>query len=95
MNNSLNSYLMICNQDGDSRYRLNFENGYLTKREAEVLKYVIVGYSAKKIARILNLSNRTIEAYSNSIKMKFRCSTKAEVIFAAIKNGLAQQLNVF
>jgi DNA-binding CsgD family transcriptional regulator len=53
---------------------------YFTKREAEVLRLVVRGKTAKEIAIKLSLSPRTIETYLATIKIKTNSSTKSELI---------------
>lgn len=83
----------------DKRHHLEFEyifkDGYLTKREKEVLHYIILGYTAKRIARALGISFRTVENYINILKYKFRCDAKSELIEWVIKSGFVYQLNLF
>ena len=69
-----------------------FGNQYLTRREFEVLKYVILGYSAKKIGNLLQISSRTVEGYVDKLKEKLGCSGRGEISFIAIKSGL---INLF
>ena len=56
----------------------------LTTREKEILKYIILGYTAKKIGRTLNLSFRTVEKYIEILKIKFNCDSKSALIEDAI-----------
>ena len=72
-----------------------FENQYLTKREVEILKYVIWGYTAKRIGQSLNISFRTVEAYIDILKLKLYCHSKSEIIEKAIKIGLVQRLDIY
>lgn len=51
----------------------------LTKRELEVLKYILLGKTAKQIAKEINLSHRTIEEYTGKIKRKLQCHHKSEI----------------
>jgi DNA-binding CsgD family transcriptional regulator len=53
----------------------------LTPRETEVLNYVIQGLSAKKIARKINISHRTVEKYIENLKFKYNCATKSILIY--------------
>lgn len=53
---------------------------YFSKRERECIHYLLRGKSAKGIARILNLSARTIEFYTRNIKKKLGATTRAELI---------------
>lgn len=52
----------------------------LSKRQAEILKLVHKGKTFKEIARILNLSPRTVGHYFETIKMKFNVYTRSELI---------------
>ncbi len=60
----------------------------LTRRELEVLRYVILGYTAKKVALRLNISFRTVEKHISNIKMKLGCFTKGDIIQKAITLGV-------
>lgn len=44
---------------------------YLTNRESVCIKYMLNGHSAKETAKLLNISNRTVEAYISNVKRKF------------------------
>lgn len=70
-------------------YSIGKENNkfLLTNRESECLFYLIRGKSAKSIAKILNISFRTVEVYLENLKIKFNCKTKSDLIEQAIQNG--------
>lgn len=51
----------------------------LTPREIDVIQHVLIGKSAKEVARELDLSPRTIEQHIANIKRKFGCKTKFEL----------------
>lgn len=53
---------------------------YLSKRELECLHLTIKGYTAKRIARELGISHRTVEEYLVNIRIKTGASSKAELI---------------
>ena len=59
----------------------------LTTREGECLFYILKAKSAKEIARLLNLSNRTIETYIEHLKFKFGAESKSDLIIKAIEKG--------
>jgi DNA-binding CsgD family transcriptional regulator len=65
-------------------------NNYLTKRERECLLHTAHGKSAKSIAKILGISNRTVESYIKHLKMKLHSNNKADLIDNAIKSGLIE-----
>lgn len=52
----------------------------LTPKEQEVVKYLVKGFSAPKIAEHLLISPRTVEHHLERIKDKFDCQTKSELI---------------
>ncbi len=52
----------------------------LTKREADCLRTLIQGNSAKETAEKFGISPRTIEGYLNSIKQKTFCRSKLELL---------------
>lgn len=57
-----------------------FNDLSFSQREAECLKHLANGKSAKQIARLLNLSPRTVETHVNNIKLKTDCSTLQELL---------------
>jgi DNA-binding CsgD family transcriptional regulator len=59
----------------------------LSNRELQCLFHLLHGKSSKQIAAVLNLSKRTIDGYLDSIKIKFGCLNKFELIIAAIEAG--------
>lgn len=63
-------------------------NEYLTKREVDILKGLLLGYTSKEIGRLFNLSYRTVEGYIEIIKRKLQCTSKNNIITTAIKSGL-------
>lgn len=59
----------------------------LSHRQSECLFFLLRGYSSKAIAKILNLSQRTIESYINDIKDCLGCDNKSQLIEKAWKLG--------
>jgi FixJ family two-component response regulator len=53
---------------------------HLTVREKEVLSLIACGHSNKEMARILDISNRTIEAHRASIMEKMQANSLAEMM---------------
>ncbi len=64
----------------------------LSKRQQEVLFFLIRGKSAKMIAKVLNISSRTVEYYTEILKNKFNCLNKGELIEKAINCGYSQNI---
>lgn len=65
---------------------------YLTKKESEVLKYILYGKTSKQIAQLMNISPRTIEEYTDRVKSKLQCSHKQEIHSVAIEYGITHLL---
>ena len=53
---------------------------HLTAREQEVLPLIISGHSNKEMAKILDISNRTVEAHRASIMEKTQVNSLAELM---------------
>jgi DNA-binding CsgD family transcriptional regulator len=69
-----------------------FGNAVLTAREFQVLKQLLLGHSAKKIASILAISPKTIETHIVKIKRKMQCITRGDIIHQSIVSGLYHRL---
>ncbi len=61
---------------------INFQNrsSYITMQEYHCLQKLKLGYSAKEIARFLNISPRTVEEYFLRIKSRTGCSKKQHLL---------------
>lgn len=70
----------------------DFYNVHLTKRETDVLKLVLQGFSAKRIGFLLKLSPRTVETYIDILKSKFLCKRKNDLIITCIQLGMIKML---
>ena len=63
---------------------------YLTAREQEVLALIVSGHSNKAVAKILDISNRTVEAHRANIMEKTQVNSLAELM---MKIAHADMLN--
>ena len=85
----------------------NYNNLYLTRREAECMMWLLRGEKISSIAKELKLSPRTIEFYFKNIKHKLGCRTKFElkelvansefmqhVDFEYVNNGKSLELEI-
>ena len=76
------------------RYKLselNFNKtiSNLTRRESECLELILNGKSTKEIAKILDISYRTVEKHQESIKTKYGCKTIHQLVSQLLKrNGV-------
>jgi DNA-binding NarL/FixJ family response regulator len=61
----------------------------LTEREADVLRLVVEGLTARQIAGRLVLSPRTVENHVQNVLRKLRLHSRAALVRYAIENGLA------
>lgn len=59
----------------------------ITRREYEVLFYMLRGATAKRIGDFLSISSRTVEQYVTFLKEKFNVVTKQDLIEKAIQLG--------
>lgn len=59
----------------------------ITRREYEVLFYMLRGATAKRIGDFLSISSRTVEQYVTFLKEKFNVLTKQDLIEKAIQLG--------
>lgn len=53
---------------------------YFSKREKECIQFLLMGMTAKEIAKKLQLSHRTVESYLENIKYKTECPSKSQLI---------------
>lgn len=60
----------------------------LTERELEVLKLIATGYSNKKIAQQLSLSEGTVKGYVSIILDKLSVADRTQAALYAVKHGL-------
>jgi DNA-binding NarL/FixJ family response regulator len=61
----------------------------LTKRQLEILQFIVDGKSSKEIAAQLRLSVKTVAAHRASIMTTLRIHKAAKLVVYAIRNGLA------
>ena len=60
----------------------------LTKRELEVLKWVMVGKSSWEISKITNCSEATVNFHIGNVRQKFGVSTRQQALVKAIGMGI-------
>jgi two-component system response regulator NreC len=59
----------------------------LSRREREVFRLLILGYSNGEIAGLLHLSVRTVESHRANLQRKLRLATRAALVRFAIERG--------
>jgi DNA-binding NarL/FixJ family response regulator len=60
----------------------------LTFRELEIAKLILQSLSNKDIARVLDISVRTVETHRRNIFKKLNCNSAISLMRWAIKNGI-------
>jgi DNA-binding NarL/FixJ family response regulator len=63
----------------------------LSRREKEIIYYLVRGKTAKEIGHTIYLSTRTIENYLAAIKSKMGVSTKSDLIEKILDTGLLSE----
>ena len=78
-------------RDAEARQHTDSSAGFaerlasLTERERDVLEHVVQGLSSKSIARVLDISYRTVELHRSHIMEKLRVHSVAELIQLVIE----------
>jgi DNA-binding NarL/FixJ family response regulator len=60
----------------------------LSSREREVIRLVALGHSSKEIARVLDISPRTVDTYRSRLMHKLRLHSVADVVRYAVQGGM-------
>jgi len=60
----------------------------LTLRERELLRYLVQGFSNRKIAGLMKIGPGTVNTHLDNIYSKLDCSNRLTTCFTALKNGL-------
>lgn len=63
----------------------------LTKRERDVLQYVVQGLTNKQIAAQLNIKLSTVKLYTSNILAKLKAKSRTEAAAEALRLGLVKQ----
>jgi len=63
----------------------------LTRRELDVVKTLLEGYSNKEIARRLFISERTVQTHLSNIFTKMNVTSRTEVVLVAMRDGWLAQ----
>lgn len=61
--------------------------GKITRREAEVMKLIVEGYTSREIARMLFISPRTVETHRSNLMQKLNLRNTAGLVRYAIRQG--------
>jgi len=61
----------------------------LSDREKQLLRFVAEGRRNKEIATLLSISPKSVEAYRSRVMKKLGCSSSAELVRYAVREGIA------
>ncbi|MBN2719511.1 MAG: response regulator transcription factor [Proteobacteria bacterium] len=75
---------LSCRESASEKNPVNI----LSPREREVLQLVVEGKTSKEIARVINISNKTVDTYRYRIMNKLGVGDLAGLVRFAIRNGL-------
>ena len=70
----------------------NFSKIKLTARQAECLFFILRGRTTKQIAKILNISFRTVDEHYENLRLKFQSQNRYELIDKAIAGGFLNMI---
>jgi DNA-binding NarL/FixJ family response regulator len=62
----------------------------LTRREREVLKHIAAGRSNREIARVLDLSEKTVKAHVSSVLAKLGVQDRTQAAVLAVRYGMSR-----
>jgi DNA-binding CsgD family transcriptional regulator len=72
-------------------FHVGKQTDFFTKREYQVFRCILMGLTAKQIAKRLAISPRTVEDHINKIKLKLQCGSKYQIAETAIRMGIVQR----
>jgi DNA-binding CsgD family transcriptional regulator len=59
----------------------------LTRRESQVLEWIVTGKSDWQIGQILDISDKTVNYHVENLKRKYGVSTRIQMVVAAVRDG--------
>ncbi len=65
------------------------ESMHITKRELEVIVWIMKGKTSEETGIILKINKRTVESHILSLKIKFNCYKTSELIYKILGCGLS------
>lgn len=89
---SIYSVSQVNTQSQDS-IRVRNSLGHLSKRELEVLKFVLEEYSSKEISELLFISTRTVETHRKNILNKLGVNNSLSLIKLFVESNILESLN--
>ena len=68
-------------------------NSHLTKREDEILRFIVAGKSSREIADTLGISSKTVDNLRAHVLQKLGARNTAEAIVIALQTGLVSDVS--
>jgi len=62
----------------------------LTRREYQIVQLVAEGHCSKDIARILDVSAKTVETLRTHLRQKLKVTSTSQLVIYAVRNGIVQ-----
>lgn len=62
----------------------------LSPRERQVLEYIVDGYTCDQIACLMDLSSRTVDIYTCSIRRKLGAQSMIQAVIAAARMNIIE-----
>jgi len=81
----LNGEPSFINVEMENMYKLH--SGFLSKREAEILSFLVAGKKTKEIAKALFISEATVSTHRKNLLLKTKAKNTSEMIMLAITKG--------
>ena len=66
-----------------------------TRREIDIIAFIVSGRSAKKIASFLSLSSKTVENYTHNIMVKLGCNSREVIIDFIERSGVLPIVRIY
>ncbi len=82
--------LVYISPDATDLLMQDSELSALSNRETEVLKLLAQGIPNRDVAKLLHISNRTIDSHRSNIMKKLSAKSNSELVQIALKNGLIE-----
>lgn len=81
------SKLMIGRYADQAKLKDDKDEKQITKREKEILKLIVEGYTSPEIAKILFISSRTVETHRSNLMNKLDLKNTAALVRFALEEG--------
>ncbi len=90
----LNDFSLLVDAIPINRYYFMLDNKqiYLSKREFECVKWLVRGKSATEIAKILSISQKTVQKHIENVKNKMNCYKQSTLIYKLLSENYFSSL---